>query len=106
MKRLVVVAATDEDDAITFSVIHRQDEVLYGRLHWMWFDKNYGDKVDITARCYERNSNPNRMEGFYEGIFPANGWLGNQREQIQDEFIKKVIARAMPDGKVVRIINI
>lgn len=112
MKHLVVVAATDYDDLITFSVIHRQKELLYGRLRWKWFDKNNGERVDIIVNCYQRPISGERfdnhpIEGYYEAIVKANEWLGNKREQIEDEFIKKAIYRAIPDGKVIgRIINI
>lgn len=112
MKQLVVVAATSDDDLITFTVIHRQKELLYGRLRWKWFDKNCGERVDIMVDCYQRPHIGERFDnlsisGYHEAIVKANDWLCNKREQIEDEFIKKAIYRAIPDGKVVgRIINI
>lgn len=111
MKHLVVVAATDEYDLITFSVIHKQKELLYGRLRWKWFGDSCDGRVDITVNCYQRPQSGERFDstisGYYEAIVKADDWLGNKREQIEDEFIKKAIYRAIPDSKVIgRIINI
>lgn len=111
MKRLVVVATTDDQDLITFTVIYRQRELLYGRLRWKWFGVNCGEKCDVVVNCYQRPAPGERwdnhgLDGYHEAILDSDEWNGNKREQLQDECIKKCIYRAVPDGKIVRIINI
>ena len=111
MRKLIVVAATNEDDCITFSVIHRQKELIYGRLRWVWFDKNNGELVNIKVNCRQRPHVGERfdnhpLEGYHEAIVKANEWLGDKREQIENKCIKMAVYNAISDGEIVRIINI
>lgn len=106
MKQLIVVAATD-GNGLTFTVIHRQNEVLFGTVKRIFFNDTQ-DKMDVKfnlkAECYQRKSNSD-LYGFTEKFYkdPADFF---KFEQHQDECIREVVKKAIPDGKIVRIINI
>lgn len=107
MKQLVVVAATNGND-LTFTVIHRQNEVLYGTVKRILFNDT-PDKMDVElnlkAECHQRKSHSD-LYGFTEKFYKDPADYIWKYEQHQDECIREVVKKAIPDGKIVRIINI
>lgn len=108
MRKAVVVSATDGDKRLTFTVINKNDEILIGHVKWFFFNDETDKsaiKLDMTAECYERRAGA-RAHGFTEKFFTDPSEYIWHFEERQNECIREVVKKAMPDVKVVRIINI
>lgn len=107
MKHLIAVASTDGNN-LTFTVIHRQNEVLYGTVKTLFFNDTTDEtktKLNLRAECYQRKSHSD-LYGFIEKFYTDPADYIWKVEQHQDECIRETVKKAIPDGKIVRIINI